>query len=140
MATSIDMAGRPKILNSQARLAVTRGLERYLADNPGLSGARLAKHLGVSRQAVSRYITGNATPSAEVLAKLVEIPGISLPFAGRNLNSQDFPQARPRIVPKQLDLLAEQPFQLRSPNEELDARFKKTAAGFLEIRMKIRVR
>lgn len=49
-----------------------------LRDKAGISQMALAEQLGVSRQAVSRWESGDATPSMDKLKTLAKIYGVSL--------------------------------------------------------------
>ena len=49
-----------------------------LRDKAGISQMTLAEQLGVSRQAVSRWESGDATPSMDKLKTLAKIYGVSL--------------------------------------------------------------
>ena len=49
-----------------------------LRDRAGLSQMELADRLGVSRQAVSRWESGDTTPSVDKLKSLAKIYGVSL--------------------------------------------------------------
>lgn len=49
-----------------------------LRDKAGISQMTLAHQLGVSRQAVSRWESGDATPSMDKLKALAKIYGVSL--------------------------------------------------------------
>ncbi len=53
-----------------------------LRDKAGISQMTLAHQLGVSRQAVSRWESGDATPSMDKLKALAKIYGVSLDWLG----------------------------------------------------------
>ncbi|MDI6814267.1 MAG: helix-turn-helix transcriptional regulator, partial [Desulfitobacteriaceae bacterium] len=53
---------------------------KKLRHTKGWSQAQLAKKLGVHPQHISRYETGFSNPSAEILAKIAEVFGISVDY------------------------------------------------------------
>lgn len=71
----------------------------------GLSQMELANQLGVSRQAVSRWESGDTTPTMDKLKTLAKLYGVSLDWlcsdaAGRELPEAAKPEAdRPRTMP-----------------------------------------
>ena len=71
----------------------------------GLSQMELANQLGVSRQAVSRWESGDTTPTMDKLKALAKIYGVSLDWlcsdaADRELPEAAKPEARERKVRK----------------------------------------
>ncbi len=88
--------GRPKLVDLEVRASVSSELKRYF-DRPGESKADFARRWNISRVMLHRYLKGVATPSPEVLAKLLDVPGLDLRLAGKRLKREDFPQKPVRV-------------------------------------------
>ena len=71
----------------------------------GLSQMELAERLGVSRQAVSRWESGDTTPTMDKLKSLAKIYGVSLDWLCSDAADREPPEAakpeadRPRTMP-----------------------------------------
>lgn len=71
----------------------------------GLSQMELAERLGVSRQAVSRWESGDTTPTMDKLKTLARIYGVSLDWLCSDAADREPPEAakpeadRPRTMP-----------------------------------------
>lgn len=71
----------------------------------GLSQMELAERLGVSRQAVSRWESGDTTPTMDKLKSLAKIYGVSLDWLCSDTADRDPPkqqnqkQTGPRTMP-----------------------------------------
>ncbi|MCH5205857.1 MAG: helix-turn-helix transcriptional regulator [Oscillospiraceae bacterium] len=74
---------------------------RGLRKKSGLSQEELAEKLNVSRQAVSKWETGAAVPTADKLAEIADFFGVSLDMLMRGDNSE-IPQNRREDSPKKL--------------------------------------
>ena len=59
----------------------------------GLSQMELAERLGVSRQAVSRWESGDTTPSVDKLKTLARIYGVSLDWLCSDAADRELPEA-----------------------------------------------
>ena len=88
--------GRPRLVDLEVRGSVSSELKRYF-DTPGRSKAEFARQWKISRVMLHRYLKGDATPSVEVLAKLVDVPGLDLRFAGKPLKREDLRQKPVRV-------------------------------------------
>ena len=64
-----------------------------LRDRAGLSQMELADRLGVSRQAVSRWESGDTTPSVDKLKTLARIYGVSLDWLCSDTADREPPEA-----------------------------------------------
>jgi transcriptional regulator with XRE-family HTH domain len=64
-------------------------LQEYFAQRKTLRKAKLARDLGISRGALYRYLKGKSSPSPELLAKFLDLPGISLTLAGRRISAEE---------------------------------------------------
>ena len=64
-----------------------------LRDRAGLSQMELADRLGVSRQAVSRWESGDTTPSVDKLKTLAKIYGVSLDWLCSDTADGEPPEA-----------------------------------------------
>ena len=64
-----------------------------LRDRAGLSQMELAERLGVSRQAVSRWESGDTTPSVDKLKTLARIYGVSLDWLCSDTADRELPEA-----------------------------------------------
>ena len=64
-----------------------------LRDRAGLSQMELADRLGVSRQAVSRWESGDTTPSVDKLKSLAKIYGVSLDWLCSDAADRELPEA-----------------------------------------------
>ena len=64
-----------------------------LRDRAGLSQMELADRLGVSRQAVSRWESGDTTPSVDKLKTLAKIYGVSLDWLLGDTADRELPEA-----------------------------------------------
>ena len=74
---------------------------RELRKKSGLSQEELAEKLNVSRQAVSKWETGAAVPTADKLAEIADFFGVSLDMLMRGDNSE-IPQNRREDSTKKL--------------------------------------
>lgn len=59
----------------------------------GLSQMELAERLGVSRQAVSRWESGDTTPTMDKLKSLAKIYGVSLDWLCSDAADRELPEA-----------------------------------------------
>ena len=64
-----------------------------LRDRAGLSQMELADRLGVSRQAVSRWESGDTTPTMDKLKSLAKIYGVSLDWLCSDAADRELPEA-----------------------------------------------
>ena len=64
-----------------------------LRDRAGLSQMELAERLGVSRQAVSRWESGDTTPTMDKLKSLARIYGVSLDWLCSDAAGRELPEA-----------------------------------------------
>ena len=64
-----------------------------LRDRAGLSQMELADRLGVSRQAVSRWESGDTTPTMDKLKSLAKIYGVSLDWLCSDTADREPPEA-----------------------------------------------
>ena len=64
-----------------------------LRDRAGLSQMELADRLGVSRQAVSRWESGDTTPTMDKLKSLARIYGVSLDWLCSDTADREPPEA-----------------------------------------------
>ena len=64
-----------------------------LRDRAGLSQMELAERLGVSRQAVSRWESGDTTPTMDKLKTLARIYGVSLDWLCSDTADREPPEA-----------------------------------------------
>lgn len=62
-------------------------------DRAGLSQMELADRLGVSRQAVSRWESGDTTPTMDKLKSLAKIYGVSLDWLCSDAADRELPEA-----------------------------------------------
>ena len=62
-------------------------------DRAGLSQMELADRLGVSRQAVSRWESGDTTPTMDKLKTLAKIYGVSLDWLCSDAADRELPEA-----------------------------------------------
>lgn len=67
-----------------------------LRDRAGLSQMELADRLGVSRQAVSRWESGDTTPSVDKLKTLARIYGVSLDWLCSDAADRELPKQQNR--------------------------------------------
>ena len=74
---------------------------RELRKKSGLSQEELAEKLNVSRQAVSKWETGAAVPTADKLAEIADFFGVSLDMLMRGDNSE-IPEKQRVDSPKKL--------------------------------------
>jgi hypothetical protein len=86
-----------------------------------------------------RYLNASATPSTEVLARLVRVPGLKLPFAGRILMPQDIPlkSQKGHKIDLQLELDFDQPLTVRLGDRDLSVAVVRRPHGRLEIRLDV---
>lgn len=85
-------------LRMHPTLAVHVGswLKSELVDPAGLSVTELAEHIGVSRQALSTLLNGNAKLSAEMAIRFEKAFGIKADTLMRMQASHDLAEARKR--------------------------------------------
>ena len=74
---------------------------RELRKKSGLSQEELAEKLNVSRQAVSKWETGAAVPTADKLAEIADFFGVTLDMLMRGDNSE-IPQKQQENPPKKI--------------------------------------
>ena len=67
-----------------------------LRDKAGISQMELAHQLGVSRQAVSRWESGDATPSMDKLKALAKIYNVSLDWLCNDGDRDETTKGKPR--------------------------------------------
>lgn len=77
-----DKIGSVKYMTLREKLIVLR-------DKAGLSQMALADQLGISRQAVTRWESGDTTPSMDKLKALAKIYGVSLDWLCNDTNESD---------------------------------------------------
>jgi hypothetical protein len=130
------MSGRHPTANLEVRNAVALALTEYFKSAEE-SKAGFARRWEINQHMLYRYLKATATPSTEVLAKLVRVPGLELPFAGRILKPQDVP-LRPRKnkgTDLQLDLDFDQPLTVKMGDQDLTVAVVRRPNGRLEIRL-----
>jgi transcriptional regulator with XRE-family HTH domain len=81
----INTMSRTPFVNHEVRRELCGQLRQYFSDHKRLKKSALAKDLGISRAALYRYFHGDSTPSPEVLARFLDLPGISLTLGGRRI-------------------------------------------------------
>jgi|ERR1017187_2928279 transcriptional regulator with XRE-family HTH domain len=91
--------GRPKTTNNEERLRgkLAEALHR-LGEKKGLSRTQLAKEAGVTKQSMSLYLDGKATPTTETLRKLctnLRLPPLDIEGAVISLSDIRSRKARP---------------------------------------------
>jgi predicted DNA-binding transcriptional regulator AlpA len=134
---------RPRLVDVHVRNAVSKALHAYFSANEQASKrikkTAFAKGLGISRPALYTYLSGDATPSSEVLSKLVAVPGISIEGFRGPLTPDDFPRpsAPTRSIPMQQSLPFETPVILE--NEDLRIGVERKPAGVLEVTVKLKL-
>ena len=64
-----------------------------LRDKAGISQMTLAEQLGVSRQAISRWESGDTTPTMDKLKTLARIYGVSLDWLCSDAADRELPEA-----------------------------------------------
>ena len=79
----------------------------YLRKEKGISQLKLAEKMNVSRQAISRWETGMAFPSAENLKYLGSLYNVSLDYLLND--SADEPERNKRITDKPADEIVSEP-------------------------------
>lgn len=134
---------RPRLVDVHVRNAVSKALRTYFSADEGahkrIKKTAFAKELGISRPALYTYLNGDATPSSEVLAKLVAVPGISIEGFQGPLTRDDFPRPSPPTgsLPIQQSLPFETPVILE--NEDLRIGVERKPAGLLEVTVKLKI-
>lgn len=134
---------RPPLADLKLREAVSRELNKFVAANSRLSKAAIARSLGITKQALSKYLQGDSTPSAETLVKLTSVPGIQLSVENIRLKPSSFPTlakpapVRPEAVQELLPF--DEPIVIGSEHGEvtLDIRKKPSKTIQLTVRLKL---
>jgi transcriptional regulator with XRE-family HTH domain len=74
-----------------------------LRKKSGLSQEQLAEHLGVSRQAISKWETGQSIPENEKILAISDYFDVSLDYLMKDIDSQgNIPQITQNVQPKQI--------------------------------------
>ncbi|NLO86904.1 MAG: helix-turn-helix transcriptional regulator [Clostridiales bacterium] len=74
-----------------------------LRKKSGLSQEQLAEHLGVSRQAISKWETGQSIPENEKILAISNYFNVSLDYLMKDIDSQDnIPQITQNVHPKRI--------------------------------------
>ena len=94
-------AGRPKTTKNEERLRskLARALHQLKAEK-GISSTQLAKDAGVTKQSMSLYLDGKATPTPATLRKLcMNLKLLPLDIEGAVISLSDIrsPKARPDL-------------------------------------------
>lgn len=89
---------------------------KKLRAEKGWSQAQLANKLGVHPQHISRYETGGSSPSAEALAKMAEVFGVSVDYL---LDEDSENTGTHRIKDKQLQRYFEEVDKLAEEDKNL---------------------
>jgi predicted DNA-binding transcriptional regulator AlpA len=122
MSIIIDIMARTRFVDREVRRELRDALQRYFSSRPEVKKAAVAKHLGISRAALYRYLDEDlekcSTPSPEVLAKLLSLPEIVLTIGGRVIAAGDLRPASqaPKAEPFQYEI----PFDVPVFVEEKD--------------------
>lgn len=126
----------PKRRTSSAlRLEIAKCLKRAIREN-GLSKGDAAKALGIERQTLWLYLSGQSAPGAEVLRKASKLWKLTL-SDGTVLTSEAFgPEKKPKLQPKQLRLF-EALDDIRS--DQITTRLIGRVGEFFEFRVRIKV-
>ena len=128
------MRGRRQIVDLEVRNGLSSALKLYFK-SANVSKAEFARRWKINPQMLYRYLNGTATPSTEVLAKLVRVPDLAIPFAQRVLRLEDFPlkSTPPKGMEVQLDLDFDQPLNLRLGGQSLTVAVVRRPNGRLEV-------
>jgi transcriptional regulator with XRE-family HTH domain len=89
-------SGRPKLTPNEDRLRgrLKEALEKLIPDKRG-ELSRAAKMTGVTKQSLSLYKKGEATPTPETLRKLCSGLQLDLNILGAIISANDLPARRP---------------------------------------------
>ena len=134
---------RPRTVDLLVRQTVAHELRRYFSQ-PRTSKASLAKRLGISRQALYTYVSASSTPSAEVLARLALIEGISLFFHGKRFDPGPLTsttraeQLSVEAENAQYDLPFDTPIVIIGTNQTLSVEIRRKDAGVVEVAVQLK--
>ena len=122
----------------EVRRGVSLGLNRYFGA-PNISKPQFARQWEINLRMLYRYLNGSATPSTEALWKLVRVPGLELPFAGRILTPQDIPlkPSKGKRTDLQFELDFNKPLNVRVGDQDLSVAVVRRPNGRLEIRLDV---
>lgn len=98
--------GRPPLSTSALLLrnAFAVALQQKIGSARGAQ-TRAAERLGISRQAVSLYVNGKATPETELLRRACEVLDLSFDAGPARIDSTSVGRpSKPLVVPQQLPL------------------------------------
>jgi hypothetical protein len=134
----IHMSGRRKIADLEVRRAVSSGLRNYFQSGEARK-AEFARQWKINPQMLYRYLNGSATPSTEVLARLVRVPGLSLPFAGKSLRPEDVPLRGTvgKSAGVQLKLGFEEPLKAILGDQRVSVTAVRQPSGSVEIKLEV---
>ena len=134
--------GRPKTTNNEERLRgkLAEALHRLKAKN-GSNITQLAKDAGVTKQSMSLYLDGKATPTPETLRKLctnLKLPPLDIEGAVISLSDIRLRKARPDPKnDKQLSLsLSEAIFTV--PQENLHVRVLRRSSRSIDLKVSVK--
>jgi transcriptional regulator with XRE-family HTH domain len=134
---------RPRTVDLLVRQSVAQELRRFFSQSR-TSKAGLAKRLGISRQALYTYISASSTPSAEVLARLALIEGISLFFHGKRFDAGPTVFAvRSETLEgvgdnPQYDLPFDTPIVITGTNQAISVEIRRKDAGVVEVAVRLK--
>jgi transcriptional regulator with XRE-family HTH domain len=104
--------GRKKFLDKVVRAELSSCLVEYLRQKPEKTPATMAAEVGVSRSAIYTYLRSQATPSPEILQRLLSLSGMSLTIGGRQIGAQQITNRQPKQVPIAKTIQGDLPFDL----------------------------
>lgn len=132
------MPGRPRVVDLEVRKTVSSELRSHLG-SPGTSKSGFAREWKISRQMLYRYLNGTATPSTEVMGKLVRVPGLGLKLAGKLLRPEDFPEKPVKVdgAGVQMALDFDEPLTVALGPQNLTMAVIRKPNGRIEIRLDV---
>lgn len=131
-------SGRPKLTPNEDRLRgrLKEALEKLIPDKRG-ELSRVAKMTGITKQSLSLYKKGEATPTPETLRKLCSGLQLNLNILGAIISASDPPARRSRTNADQQLLLSLSDAILLVPQEHLQIRVLKRRSQSIELKVSI---
>jgi len=119
--------------------AVAESFHGVLASR-GMSKARAARELRVSRQMLHQYLKGKSLPGRDVLQRACDAWGLKINYRDLIVSTDSFPPPGPEgqaPVPKQLDLDLQEAIE-QLGNDDLAVRILRKDNGRIELQVDVR--
>jgi transcriptional regulator with XRE-family HTH domain len=131
-------AGRPKLAPNEIRLRgrLRDALDKLIGDKRG-ELSLVARKTGISKQSLSLYKKGEATPTPETLRKLCAGLQLDLNVLGAIISASDLPARQPRATKEQQLSLSLTEAILLVPEEHLRIKVLRRKSQSIDLKVSI---